>query len=212
MSQRSLASRFWYAYLRMFVQLIGMLAFGIRFSGQKNIPKQGGVLIVSNHQSHLDPPLVGLGCRRRLNYLARDTLFGFAPFRWLIKSLDAIPIDREGLGLGGFKESLRRLKRGEMLLMFPEATRTIDGQIKSFKPGFTSLAVRSHAVILPVGIDGAFQCWPKTHTFPRPGKIRIHYGQPILPQDYDGMDERDLLVMVENRVKQCREEIHRQPM
>ena len=75
-----------------------MLVFGVRYTGQKNIPAEGGVLVVSNHQSHLDPPLVGLGCRRHMNYLARETLFGFAPFRWLIKSLNAIPIDREGLG------------------------------------------------------------------------------------------------------------------
>ena len=67
---------------------------------------EGGVLVVSNHQSHLDPPLIGIGCPRRMNYLARDTLFRFAPFAWLIRSVDAIPIDREGIGLGGIKEAL----------------------------------------------------------------------------------------------------------
>jgi 1-acyl-sn-glycerol-3-phosphate acyltransferase len=207
MTQRSLLSRCWYQFLRMGVQIIGMLMFGVRIHGQKNIPAEGGVLVVSNHQSHLDPPLVGLGSRRRMNYLARETLFGFAPFRWLIKSLDAIPLDREGLGLAGLKESLRRLKRGEMVLMFPEGTRTPDGQIHSFKPGFTSLAVRSRAAILPVAIEGAFKCWPKKHTFPRPGKIRVLYGQPILPEEYEGLDERKLLTLVENRVRLCREEI-----
>jgi 1-acyl-sn-glycerol-3-phosphate acyltransferase len=209
MPKRSYLSYLWYEFLRLFVQMIAMLAFGIRFSGQKNIPEEGGVLVVSNHQSHLDPPLVGLGCRRRMNYLARESLFGFPPFRWLIKSLDAVPLDREGIGLSGIKESLRRLKRGEMLLIFPEGTRTIDGQIKTFRPGFTSLAIRSRAAILPVAIQGAFQCWPKTRTFPRPGKIHIHYGEPILAEEFEGMDERELLVLVENRVRQCQAKISR---
>ena len=72
-----------------------------------------------------------------MNYLARESLFKFAPFRWLIRSLDAIPLDRDGIGIAGLKESLRRLKRGEMVLIFPEGRRTSDGKIASFRPGFT---------------------------------------------------------------------------
>jgi 1-acyl-sn-glycerol-3-phosphate acyltransferase len=145
-----------------------------------------------------------------MNYLARETLFDFAPFAWLIRSINAIPIDREGFGIAGIKESLRRLKRGEMVLIFPEGTRTPDGQVKQFRPGFTSLAVRSRAAILPVAIAGAFQCWPKTRTFPRPGKIRVHYGRPILPQEYEGLNEQELISLVENRVRQCQAEALKQ--
>ncbi|HOU36076.1 MAG TPA: lysophospholipid acyltransferase family protein, partial [Candidatus Omnitrophota bacterium] len=82
--------------------------------------------MVSNHQSHLDPPLVGCGCRRQMNFLARNTLFRSPLFAKLISSVNAIPIDREGGGLAGLKETLRRLKRGEMVLVFPEGTRTPD--------------------------------------------------------------------------------------
>ncbi len=96
--------------------------------------------MVSNHQSHLDPPLVGMACHRHMNYIARETLFAFKPFAWLIHSINAIAIDREGLGLAGIKESLKRLKNGEMVLIFAEGTRTPDGEIKPFKPGITSLA------------------------------------------------------------------------
>ena len=143
--------------LKRLLQLVGVAAYGIRHAGRENIPASGGVLMVSNHQSHLDPPFVGMGVARRMNYLARDTLFHFAPFRWLIHSVDAIPIDREGIGLTGIKESLRRLKRGEMVLIFPEGTRSRDGEIAPFKPGFTVLASRSGASILPVAIDGAYE-------------------------------------------------------
>ena len=210
MSQHSLPNRLWYSFLRMLVRLTAILVFGVRHSGQKNIPSEGGVLVVPNHQSHLDPPLVGMACRRHMNYLARETLFKFAPFGWLIKSINAIPIDREGFGIVGIKESLRRLKRGEMLLIFPEGTRTPDGQVKQFRPGFTSLAVRSRAAILPVAIAGAFQCWPKTQTFPRPGKIRVHYGRPIVPHEYEGLNEQELVSLVENRVRQCHAEALKQ--
>ena len=159
----------------------------------------GGVLVVSNHQSHFDPPLVGMGVPRRMNYLARDTLFGFAPFRWLISSLDAIPIDRDGMGLGGIKESLRRLKRGEMVLVFPEGTRSRDGEIAAFRPGFTALASRSGAAILPVAVDGAYAAWPRDQKFPGLGRIRVRYGSPLLPEEIRGRDERELLAEVERR-------------
>ena len=169
MSKRSLPNRFWYQFLRWLIYLTGILAYGVRYSGRENIPKTGPVLVVSNHQSHFDPPLIGAGCWRRMNYLARETLFRFAPLGWLIRSLDAIPIDRDGLGLNGIKESLRRLKRGEMVLIFPEGTRTRDGEIAPFRPGFTVLAARSKAWILPVAIEGAFDAWPRSRKLPRPG-------------------------------------------
>jgi 1-acyl-sn-glycerol-3-phosphate acyltransferase len=138
-----------------------------------------------------------------MNYVARQSLFGFAPFRWLIKSLDAIPIDREGTGLGGIKESLRRLKRGEMVLIFPEGTRTRNGELGVFRPGFTTLAVRSGAAILPVAIEGAFAAWPRRHKLPRLGRIRVHYGEPILPAEIAGRDDGELLAEVERRIREC---------
>jgi 1-acyl-sn-glycerol-3-phosphate acyltransferase len=207
MAERSLPSNLWYRFLQRVLQVLGVLVYGVRYWGRENIPTSGGVLIVSNHQSHFDPPLVGMGCRRRVNYLARDTLFGFAPFAWLIHSLDAIPIDREGIGLGGIKESLRRLKRGEMVLIFPEGTRTRDGQIAQFRPGFTVLAARSGAAILPVAVDGAYAAWPRKQKFPGRGRIHVRYGAPIMPEEINGRDERELLEEVERRVRQCQAEI-----
>ena len=212
MSQHSIAKRLWYRFLRRVCQLVGVIAYQIRHTGRENIPAEGGVLVVSNHQSHFDPPLVGMGCMRQMNYLARDTLFGFAPFRWLANSLNAFPIDREGLGLGGIKESLRRLKCGEMVVVFPEGTRTRDGEVGPFRPGFTTLAVRSKAAILPVAIEGAYAAWPWRQKLPRLGTIHIHYGRPILPEEIKGRDERELLAEVQRRVRQCRAEIRRHPV
>ena len=212
MAQRSLASRLWYRFIRRILQFLGVVGYRIRYTGRENIPADGGVLVVSNHQSHFDPPLVGMACTRRMNYLARDTLFKFPPLGWLMRSLDAIPIDREGVGLSGIKESLRRLKRGEMVLVFPEGTRTRDGEIASFRPGFTALAIRSKAAILPVAIEGAYQAWPRRRKVPRPGRIRIHYGRPILPAEIQDLEERELLAEVERRVRQCHEQLRQHPV
>jgi 1-acyl-sn-glycerol-3-phosphate acyltransferase len=206
---RPLPARIWYRLLQGLIVLAASLFFRIRYRGRRNIPATGGVLAVCNHQSHLDPPLVGSGSWRRMNYLARETLFGFAPFAWLIRSVDAIPIDREGVGLGGIKESLKRLKRGEIVVIFPEGTRTTDGEIAPFKPGFTALAVRSGAAILPMAIDGAFQAWPKSRKFPWPGKIRILYGEPISPAEIAEMDDRHLAATVERRVRECLAELRK---
>src|SRR5687767_7196522 len=108
---------------------VAVWLFGLRVAGRENWPQRGGGLICSNHQSHFDPPLVGMTCNRRMNYLARDTLYKVPVLKQVIHFLDAIPIDREGGGLAGLKETLRRLKAGELVLIFPEGTRTHDGEV-----------------------------------------------------------------------------------
>jgi 1-acyl-sn-glycerol-3-phosphate acyltransferase len=209
MPNHSLFRRFLYCLLQRGIQLAAVILYRARYSGRENIPAEGGVLVVSNHQSHFDPPLVGAGCPRQMNYVARDTLFRFAPFAWLISTVGAFPIDREGVGLSGIKESLKRLKRGEIVLIFPEGTRTRDGRMAPFRPGFTTLAVRSKAAILPVAIEGAFQVWPRTSKFPGLGSIRVHFGVPIMPAEFADLDERELLAEVERRVRECHKTIRR---
>ena len=212
MARSSLRKRLWYRFSQRVLQVIGVLAFGVRCTGRGNTPSEGGVLVVSNHQSMLDPPLVGMGLPRRMNYLARDTLFRVPLLSWLIRSLDAIPVDREGMGLGGLKESLRRLKGGEMVLIFPEGTRTSDGEIAEFLPGFTVLAARSGAAILPVAIEGAFAVWPHHRKAPRLGRIHVHCGPPILPEEIQGRDQREFLAEVHRRVRQCQARLRKHPV
>ncbi len=204
---RSLLNRAWYQFWRRVLQVVAVLVYRVRYSGRENIPASGGVLVVSNHQSHLDPPLVGIGCPRQMNYIARETLFDFRPFGWILKSVGGIPIDRDGFGLRGIKESLKLLKKGEMVLIFPEGTRMRDGEIGLFRPGFTTLAARSNAAILPVAIDGAFRVWPRSRKFPGLGKIRVRYGKPIPNAEIAGRDEREVLAEVERRVRECLEQL-----
>jgi 1-acyl-sn-glycerol-3-phosphate acyltransferase len=203
MAQRSIARTLWYNALHAASRLASVLLLGMRVSGRSHVPRQGGLLVCANHQSHFDPVLVGLALDRRLNYLARDTLFRFAPLRWLIQSLDAIPIDREGLGLSGIKETLRRLKRGEAVLIFPEGTRTIDGHVAPLKPGFVALARRGRVPLLPVGIDGAFAAWPRTQVLPRMETIHVAIGQPMTPQLVNQLSDQQLLEELGRRLHDC---------
>lgn len=198
-----------YRFLQFLCRLVGVVLFGVRHFGKGNVPRRGGVLIVANHQSHLDPPLIGIGCWRRMNYLARRTLFDFGPFGWLIRSVDAIPIDRDGLGLGGLKESIRRLKAGEVVVVFPEGTRTPDGELKEFRPGFTALATRTGATIVPAAIHGAFEAWPRRRRLPRPGRVRVCYGEPIRPDQYAGRDDEQLVAELRDRVAACLDRLRR---
>lgn len=202
-SQRSLQKRLWYGLLHVVCRLLGVVLYGIRVRGRSHVPASGGALVLSNHQSHYDPILIGLACDRRLNYVARSTLFRFSPFRWLIHSLDAIPIEREGLGLAGLRETLRRLKRGEMVLLFPEGTRTRNGEVGVFKPGFSALVHRAQVPLVPVAIDGAFDAWPRTRAWPWVARIEIQFGAPLLPHQASALGDRELVAEIERRIRAC---------
>lgn len=195
--------RLWYDALKQLCRLAALALFRFRAVGREHIPAGGGALVLSNHQSHLDPVLVGICFNNRLNYLARDTLFGFAPFRWLIRSLNAIPIDREGLGLAGIKETLRRIRAQEMVLLFPEGTRSPDGGLAPFKPGFAAIARRTGAPLVPVAIAGAYEAWPRRRAFPLPGVICVCVGPPLLPEEFARLDDRGLVEEVERRIHAC---------
>jgi 1-acyl-sn-glycerol-3-phosphate acyltransferase len=195
--------RIGYSLIRHMCRIYFAIVSQIRIKGVEKLPIEGGALICSNHQSHFDPVLVGVAFRRRLNYLARRSLFDFPVLKWLISYLDAIPIEREGMGIGGIKETLRRLKRGEAVLIFPEGTRSLDGQIAPLKPGFFSIAKRSKCPVVPVAIAGAYEVWPRHRWLPGIGRIAVYVGEPISPEAIREMDEEDLIQELTHRIKQC---------
>lgn len=193
----------WHGFLRFIAELTAVTVFQFRFHGREHVPSSGGALMLANHQSHLDPIMIGLATERRLNYVARQTLFRFVPFRWLIASLDAIAIDREGSGLGGLKETLKRLKRGEIVLMFPEGTRTRDGEVYAMRPGFILVARRAGVPLVPVAIDGTFDAWPRQRRLPRPAVVHVQFGEPIETNTIESMTDEQLVGEVERRIRDC---------
>jgi 1-acyl-sn-glycerol-3-phosphate acyltransferase len=198
-AKSSSLQRAWYRFLRFLSWLGVRTLVCFRSYRSERIPDTGPVVILSNHQSHFDPVLVGAASRRPLSFLARKTLFR-GPFGLLIRSLNAIPLDREGAGVAGLREVVRRLKDGEATLVFPEGTRTHDGQIGPFRPGFGVLVRRSKATIVPVGIAGAYQAWPRSKLLPRAGRVTLHVGRPISPTTTARISEDELMARVRRRI------------
>jgi len=158
------------------------------------MPSKGPVIVVMNHQSYLDPILAEVSCPRMLRFLARSTLFRNRLFGGFISILGAVPIDREGSGLGGLKKAVELLEGGSAILIFPESTRSKDGTIADFKAGFVWLARRTGATILPIAVSGACRAWPRSNRLPRPYKIRATVLDPIRPEELaprEGETERD---------------------
>ena len=170
-------SLLWFA-VRLFAQIVLVGAFRARVFGQRNMPLFGGLLLVSNHQSYLDPALLVIGIQRRINFMARRTLFRNKLFGMLISGLNAFPVSRGGRDIAAMREAVRRLKAGECLLVFPEGTRTLDGEIGRLQPGVSALAGRAGVPLLPVVIDGAFRAWPRGG-LPRPYPIAASFGRLI---------------------------------
>ncbi|GHT23007.1 1-acyl-sn-glycerol-3-phosphate acyltransferase [Planctomycetales bacterium] len=190
-----------YGIARVLVNLFFMIFYGVRFYGSNNMPREGGVVVIANHQSYFDPPLIAAGlARRRLNFLARKGLFQFKPFALLIDHLDAIPLDNSGIGFAGIKESLKRLRNDEMILIFPEGERTWDGTVGDFLPLSLSLAQRAKTPILPVAITGCYEAFPRTQKFPRLwGKIKVIYDKPLSYEEIKDLSEEELRFLCEKK-------------
>lgn len=201
--QRPWLQRMVYDSSRIGVRVFGRLFFGLCFLGSENFPSQGAALVCSNHQSFLDPLLVGAMCDRRLNYLARENLFRSRLFGALIRYYDAIPVRRDGMSLAGLKETLRRLRRQEMVVIFPEGTRTDNGEIKPLKAGFCVLARKQRIPIVPVAIAGAYEVWPKGAKLPCLARVCLAAGKPITSEQVAALDDKQLVALLDERIREC---------
>lgn len=201
-ADRSTGRLLWYRAVRLLIATVTATIGGWRATGRRNIPTTGGVMLVSNHLSYLDVFLLGFGVERPLNYVARSTLFVpvLGPF---IRSLGGFPIQREGMGASGMKETLKRLRAGGIVTLFPEGTRSPNGELAPLKPGIALLVSRAGVPVVPAGIAGTFRAWPRGRLLPAPRPVRIHYGPPILPADLDGLDPPAITALIQDRIAEC---------
>ena len=158
----------------------------------ERLPKTGGLLVLSSHQSLLDPLLLGLATNRRLSSLARSSLFTFGPFASVIAALGAVPIDRNASTVTAMRTVIQRLQKGAAVIVFPEGTRTASGQLGDMKKGFALLAKRAGVPIVPVVIVGAYECWPRSRLVPCPGRIRLEFGAVITAEEVESLSESQL--------------------
>src|ERR1700761_6568745 len=157
---------------------IAKVAFRYRAYGQENIIEEGPAIMAANHQSYLDPPLVGITCRKELYFLARKTLFEKRVLGPLISRVNALPVDLSRGDLAAFRAVMTLLKEGHRTVIFPEGTRSLNGEIQPARPGIGMIIAKTLAPVVPVRIFGSFEAWPKGgKTSPPP--IPVVVGKPI---------------------------------
>lgn len=178
-----------YRFLRLVSRMLVVCLCDFRTHGRHHLKGIEGAILLSTHQSMLDPVLVGICDNERLNYIARKTLFRNKLFALLIRTLDAIEIDRDRGGLAGLKVMLKRLQNNKRVLLFPEGTRTTDGNIGSLKMGFIPIARRSQVPLIPIAIVGAYRILPRGQNFPQPQSLAVVFGPPIMPDELQTLDD-----------------------
>lgn len=195
----------WFLVLTYFV-----VVHRLRRINTTRVPREGPALLVANHASHLDPPILGLCVTtRRMRPVARESLFKNPVFGRLLRTLGCIPLrDNEG-DIGAVRTALESLKRGEVVILFPEGSRSYDGELQPFKRGAALLLRRAKCPVVPVAIDGAFEAWPRTRKFPRvlSRRVRALVGEPIPHEELMRTGDDDALDRLRAEISRLRAEL-----
>ncbi|MGG4395156.1 lysophospholipid acyltransferase family protein [Paenibacillus thiaminolyticus] len=179
-----------YTMIRALLRLIYRLLFRLEASGREHVPKNGGVVLCSNHISLLDPPAIGILLKRRIRFMAKAELFNIPVFGAAIKALGAFPVKRGGVGKETIRTAFQLLQDGDIMGIFPEGTRNTD-QSAAAKKGAAMIALRSGAAVVPVAIIGNYKLFRKT---------RIVYGPPIDMSDLMEQKGSDVLERATERI------------
>ena len=190
---------FFWKLLQSTVRPLATMLFNLKVYGRQHIPAEGGVLIVSNHQSLLDPILLPLRLDRPLNYIAKSELFRNWFGSWFLRTiLNAFPV-RQGQGdVRAVKETIQRLQEGHLMNIYPEGARTADGEIAPLQRGVALIVERANAVVVPAVIVGAFDAWPIHRWFLRRRPVWIQFG---LPMDLAGLDRDEIMTTIDRTLR-----------
>jgi len=184
----------------------------MRKHGMENIPKTGSIIFVANHQSNIDPAIAGaVAVDRPFKGIARDTLFQSKLLSAFMRGFGVISIKRGESDMTAIKAAIAELASGRCVLLFPEGTRTPDGDLKEFQRGIWLLIKKSKATVLPIGFDGAFDAYPIGSKPKFRGCIEVIAGKPIQNSDLLEMGEEKGTAFLRSEVEflmlQCRENI-----
>ena len=195
--------RWWWRLSQALSRACANTFWKFRVFGLENVPRTGGVLLASNHQSFLDPVLVAMVLPREMHFMARRTLFRNPAFRAIIAGYNAFAIERDTADVKGVNSAIARLEAGNILLVFPEGTRTGNGSIGPMK-SVGVIAERAAVPIVPVLIQGAYEVWPKGRLIPHVGTISLIFGKPRSPENITGDAIRDAVVGLKGELSGCR--------
>ena len=180
----------WYRFCRFLYRVYFRVYHRGQVYNRERLPDDGAFILAGNHVSFLDPPFFGLACRREAYYMARDTLFRNPVSNWILRSWHCVPINRDKGDIGAMRTVLRMLGEGKAVLMFPEGTRSPDGQLQEPRAGIGMIVAKANAPVVPMRIFGTDRALPKGASLPRPARVEIKFGEPFtypLPPDFEKM-------------------------
>ncbi len=180
----------WYRFCRFLYRLYFRVYHRGRVYHADRVPPTGAAILAGNHLSFLDPPFFGLGCDREAYFLARDTLFRNPLAGWLLRSWNCVPLKRDGGDLAGMRTVLRMLGENKAVVMFPEGTRSRDGQLQRARSGIGMIVARAAVPVVPMRIFGTRAAMPRGVWLPRPVAVTIVYGEPFRPAALDQVPGR----------------------
>jgi 1-acyl-sn-glycerol-3-phosphate acyltransferase len=179
--------------------LVGKIAFDFRVYGRENLIEEGAAILASNHQSYLDPPCIGMACRKEVYYLARKTLLERPLVGPILKRLNTVPVDRDRGDVSSIKAILRLLRSGCRVIIFPEGTRSPDGRLQPARAGLGMIIAKTLAPVTPIRIFGSFDALPRTGGI-KPGPISMVVGESIRFTQDDLKGDRDVYQNLSDRV------------
>jgi len=179
------AYNFFYRLVQLIIKIVLKINGSLKVYGAENVPEKGGVIVASNHISYLDPPLLGSVLPRIATFMARKGLFEMPVLRWMIRRA-AFPIDRENPRPSSIKDAVKRLKKGEVLVLFPEGKRSETGELQEAKRGVDVIAKMSRAAIVPTLVVGSDKALPSGAKWLKRADITVVFGKPIYYNAKDG--------------------------
>lgn len=153
--------------------------FRWRVHNADRVPAEGAAILAANHASFLDPLVIGASASRELHYLARDSLFRYPLLGGWLRSVNVVPVDRDGGSPAGLKAILDRLLAGNAIVLFPEGTRTGDGRLQPARAGIGLVVIKSQAPVVPVRVFGTYEAFNRHMKVPRPRRLTVKFGQPL---------------------------------
>lgn len=180
-----------YRFGRALIKFLNLILYNIHVEGEENIPETGGFVLCPNHISNYDPLAVATHMKRQVHFMAKAELYKNPLFKKVMMALGTIPVDRGKVSLETLKESLRVLKNGEILGIFPEGTRVKNGERKKPMEGFVVFALKTKSPILPVHIEGEYKFRGKINIkFGKPIELNEYYGKKVKPEEMSKISEK----------------------
>lgn len=180
-----------YRFGRALIKLLNLILYNIHVEGEENIPETGGVVLCPNHISNYDPLAVATHMKRQVHFMAKAELYKNFIVRKVLLAVGTIPVDRGKVSLETLKESLRVLKNGEILGIFPEGTRVKNGERRKPMEGFVVFAIKTKSPILPVHIEGEYKFRGKINIkFGKPIELNEYYGKKVKPEEMSKISEK----------------------